>query len=197
MAHKVHRLIAATLAAALAAQAAGAHDLRDHSPARQLLGQMLGQGGFVALGETAGRGGAHWHDDRPGLHGVIPALVGRWSLTAFRSEEHGMIRILPEPGHRFELAANGRLSVSVGCNQISGRVMTSRQGRFDVHGLVSTRMACPRDEARLEARLTELLHRVARHERRGDRLMLLDRRGILLLDLDAGPRLMLPCQDRR
>jgi heat shock protein HslJ len=188
-------ILAAILVAPMTlATTAAAHDARAQSPARHLLGQMIG-GGMPVIAPR----GFHDHDrfDGHGVHGVTPALVGSWSLRAFRSERHGMIRLYPDGEARFRIEEDGRLSFSVGCNRFSAWMTTGRHGQIGIGAIAGTRMLCAPDEARLERRVTDLLGAVARYEMRGETLRLQDAAGTVLLEFDGGPHLMRPYRAER
>jgi putative lipoprotein len=109
---------------------------------------------------------------------VSPAATGRWRAETIRN------RGVP-PGFEavLEIAADGKVSGSGGCNRISGTV-TVEGAHMSFGPIVSTKMACPAfsdHESNFLAALADT--RLWRFDETRDKLILVDDRGVTVLRL--------------
>lgn len=167
------RLVPSLALAALlvAPEVALADGPRAQSHARDMLGQM------IELPVVRG--------DR--FRAPLADLQGDWVLERLRVDRIGMVRVGGGRDRWFRIDRDGDLAVSVGCNRQSARIESGRHGTIAIGPLRSTRMACPRDEARLERALSEALPSVARYDLNCHGLTLLDQHGRVMLELSRRP----------
>jgi heat shock protein HslJ len=83
---------------------------------------------------------------------------------------------------RVEVVPPGRLSLSVGCNDMSTKGLKP-DGTALLEPAMMTRMGCPPDRAALEAALLTALKLIRSHERTGNEMILRDGEGKEVLAL--------------
>jgi heat shock protein HslJ len=109
-----------------------------------------------------------------GAWGVAAAddpLVGKWRTERVRGAAS-----VEAAKTAFEVAADGRVSSTVGCNRIVGK--PSLEGdRLRFGPLAATRMACPSPLDRLETAYMAALDAVRSYRVEGTRLTLVDEAG--------------------
>jgi heat shock protein HslJ len=130
---------------------------------------------------------------RPALAALLAALVLSapasagdpwriariWNPTAAKS-----LALSPKASaeSRAEVVPPGRLSLSVGCNDMSARGLRP-DGTALLEPAMMTRMGCPPDRAALEAALLITLTLIRSHERTGNEMILRDGDGKEVLAL--------------
>ena len=112
------------------------------------------------------------------------SLIGpTWQLAAFGSDE-GEQPVTQDTEITAEFSDEGRIAGSAGCNRYFGSYEQSEDA-LTISQVGSTRMACPEPLMNQEDRFLTALKTVARWERHGNRLDLLDAAGSLLLRFEA------------
>jgi putative lipoprotein len=108
-----------------------------------------------------------------------PALSGRWRAEAIRN--HG---IAPELESIIEIAADGKVTGSGGCNRISGKA-TVTGAHMTFGPIISTKMACAPAIMDQESHFLSALAdtRLWRIDETRDKLILVDAHGITVLRL--------------
>jgi len=160
----IHTL--ALTAAMIAPGLAQAGPLRAQSPARALLGQVIGTPA-LAVGR---------------FRSPSAALTGMWSPAQIRVDGLGMVQ-LGGPDSWVRIDEDGSWSFTVGCNRYAALASAGHGNRLTIGAIRGTLMACPADEARLERRLIEALQEVRQYEIDDSRLILQDWHGGTLLEL--------------
>jgi putative lipoprotein len=107
------------------------------------------------------------------------AAAGRWRAESIRNR-----RVAPGSGAVLEIAADGRITGSGGCNRISGKA-TVAGAHMSFGPIISTRMACAQDIMDQESHFLSALAdtRLYRIDEIRDKLILVDAHGITVLRL--------------
>ena len=110
---------------------------------------------------------------------IPPALIGAWIVESIR--RHGVIANIQA---KIDIAADGRVVGSGGCNRISG-AMTVDAARISFGSLVSTEMACAPAIMSQEREFLSALGdaRLWRIDEQRDKLILVDAHGVTVLRL--------------
>lgn len=107
------------------------------------------------------------------------ALNGRWRAETIRSR-----RVLGDPQTVIEIAADGKVTGSGGCNRISGKATV--EGAYLSFGpMISTKMACAPAIMDQESKFLSALGdtRLWRFDEQRDKLILVDAHGVTVLRL--------------
>lgn len=115
------------------------------------------------LAACGGRPDAPPSDREVSLSG--PLVEQRWNLLLVGTDER---LSLPEPAW-FRIAADGRVTGSDGCNEMTGRVRLGENQRIEFTEVATTRRACPQGEN--AARVTGMLETAYRFLIDHDRLV--------------------------
>ena len=107
-----------------------------------------------------------------------------WKITTLLGKDTVVVDNRREPHIIFRSGDEGRLSATVGCNNISAS-FTQEGDALSIGPGISTKMACMGDLADAEADLLELLERVTSFEIDGDNMVLMDANGDVLAELVA------------
>lgn len=131
---------------------------------------------------------------RPGILSVLfaalflpfPAPAGdEWRIARVRDPGTAKILTLPREavaGSSVAIVPPGRLSLTVGCNDISTKGL-NQDGTARLEPARSTRMACQPDLAALETAVLAALTLIRSHERSGNEMILRDGEGKEVLAL--------------
>lgn len=114
------------------------------------------------------------------LAGAFPkALIGRWHAESIR--RRGVIPIIQTV---IDIAADGKVTGSGGCNRISGG-MTINEAHISFGPMISTKMACAPAIMNQESDFLSALGdaRLWRIDEQRDRLILVDAHGVTVLRL--------------
>ncbi len=114
------------------------------------------------------------------LAGAFPkALIGRWHAESIRRRG-----VMPNIQTVIDIAADGKVTGSGGCNRIRGG-MTINEARISFGPMISTKMACAPAIMNQESDFLSALGdaRLWRIDEQRDRLILVDAHGVTVLRL--------------
>jgi putative lipoprotein len=114
------------------------------------------------------------------LAGAFPkALIGRWHAESIRRRG-----VIPNIQTVIDIAADGKVTGSGGCNRIRGG-MTINEARISFGPMISTKMACAPAVMNQESDFLSALGdaRLWRIDEQRDRLILVDAHGVTVLRL--------------
>jgi len=164
---RIFTILALSTALALPAVSASADWVRESSPARSMLRQLMA---VTPVPEHR----HERHHDR---------LAGDYRPTAVRGRR-GVLRPLDHAADAWlSIGREGALSLSVGCNRYWTRIERHRFGALSVQPVIGTRMACGRRDARRERAMVNALRDTVRADFRQGRVVFLDRWGEVVLEL--------------